>query len=82
LGKTGFKRKEQKAEGGKQKAGSRRREKEVTFHVVWKTNKIQFYYCLTIFLTAAMLDVIENSMYQYIDSANETNIIKNEPVKF
>ena len=27
-----------------------------------------------------MLDVIENSMYQYIDSANETNNIKNEPV--
>jgi len=27
-----------------------------------------------------MLDVIENSMYQYIDSATETNIIKDDPV--
>jgi Fic family protein len=27
-----------------------------------------------------MLDVIENSMYRYIDSATETNIIKNDPV--
>jgi Fic family protein len=27
-----------------------------------------------------MLDVIENSMYQYIDSATETAIIKNDPV--
>ena len=27
-----------------------------------------------------MLDVIENSMYQYIDSANETHTINNDPV--
>ena len=27
-----------------------------------------------------MLDVIENSMYRYIDSATETNTIKNDPV--
>ena len=27
-----------------------------------------------------MLNVIENSMYQYIDSATETNIIKNDSV--